>query len=360
MSLDTICHEDEPLQRTESQVVKRIKVDEVAKILEERGEPVQQLRRELSQLSKLPGGTAEAEAPVARCEQTAQQLRQLERMQQGFRDFGEDLMEGMLVLDGLSGLAEEDRAARKETLAGIQGLLDDIDSAKPRVARLRGELAMELDRMRQDSPVVSPEPEATPEPAAPTEQASLLAAGRAQRRLPKARVDWSEVGLPVKFSTAEFGREYVLSATLPGLEAQSIRLVRKRGGTLSVQGLRLPDAMEQKVLEQSLAAHLERLPRKQREQLQQEDVDGLAAQLGRGRFGFLEEEFELPRDVDWQGVECSFEEGVLRVVLPRVAMTARGFGGHDLHGHRRGTRSHRHPGGYAGRMHRAGLPEFMW
>jgi len=378
-SPEQACCEDGPLERTQSQVVKRLKVDEVARALEERGGPVEELRRALSRISTQPAG---AEDQSSRYEQAAEQLQQVDRLQQGFRNFGEDLMEGMLALDGLSGLAEEDRAARKETLRGIQGLLDDIDSAKPRVAQLRRKLAAELDQLKPPAPTAAAqatEPEATPEPAALAEEAlpamaeqsdvdmaepTPLAAERQPPATgPKVMVDWARVRLPVEFSVAERGREYVLSAHLPGLEARSIRLTRGSGGSsLSVQALRLPSPAEQEALECSVAARLERLPRKQRQRLQQEDVDELAARLGRGHFGLLRQEYEVPRDVDWRGVECSYEGDVLRVVLPRVVAPApRGFGGYAVPSHYRGgPRSHRYPGGLPGATHLGGLPGFAW
>lgn len=74
-------------------------------------------------------------------------------------------------------------------------------------------------------------------------------------------------------------------------------------------------------------------------------------ELGQGDFGRFQETFRLPKDVDREGVEASYTDGQLRVVLPRlrqrpevVRSTARGpglgrgaagpwggklFGGHD-------------------------------
>ncbi|CAK0888267.1 unnamed protein product [Prorocentrum cordatum] len=369
--------DDAPLRRTQSQAVKRIKIDEVARTVQERDEPVQELRKALSQLCRRQADAdadADAEDLATRREHAAEQLRQVERLQQGFRNFGEDLMEGMLALDRLSGLAEEDRAVRKQTLRGIQGLLDEVDGAKPRVAQLRKRLAAELERLGPEpSPArAEPEapPEATPEPAAPLEPEDACGpaapapapgpASQQQRRLPRPSVDWSRVRLPAEFSAAERGRAYVLSAQLPGLEADSVRLARRGGGVLCVQGLRLPSPAEQRALERALAAHLQRLPRERRRHLQQEEVDELAAQLGRGRFGLVREQFELPGDVDWEGVECTYEQGVLRVVLPRLAMTARSFGGYGVPGRRRASQPSPCPGRYPGPVCDGGRPQFMW
>jgi len=344
-----------PLQRTQSQVVKRIKVDEVAKSFEERREPVQRLRRVLSQLSA-PSGAAEGEKPAPGYERTAEDLQQVEKLQQGFRDFGEDLMEGMLALDQLSGLADEDRQVRKDTLRGIQSLMDEIDGAKPRVVQLRRRLAAELERLK----LQGEGEESPPEQPARQEAVGDASVPDAQHRVrqsepPRPRVDWSRVRLPVEFSTSERGRAYILSSSIPGLQSDSIRLARKEGGVLSVQGLRLPNLSEQQALDRAIAARLQRLPRAQRQRLRQEDVDELAAQLGQGHFGMFQQIFEVPRDVDWQGVESSYEDGVFRVLLPRAAMTARGIGGHGHPGYQRRVPARGYPG-----MFNGGMSDFMW
>lgn len=95
------------------------------------------------------------------------------------------------------------------------------------------------------------------------------------------RVGRSQVRLPARFSTAELGGGYVLPASLPRLEAQSVRTPQKGGGGLSIQGA---SAAERRgatwrvcrgasaAFEQLLAAHLESLPREQRRRLRQEEV----------------------------------------------------------------------------------------
>mmetsp|Transcript_17348 Transcript_17348/g.54873 ORF Transcript_17348/g.54873 Transcript_17348/m.54873 type:complete len:598 (-) Transcript_17348:124-1917(-) len=337
------------LQRTKSQVIKRIKVDEVAQTLQERRAPVEQLRKVLSQLDAA-APSAEA-GSASNYERTAQELKQVQKLQQTFRDFGEDLMEGMLALDQLSGLAEQDRQVRKDTLQGIQGLLDEIDVAKPRVAKMQKRLAKELEHL-QPAPSAAEEPsaghgltggEAAPEQPlagqAPAGGAGV-AASQEPRRAPataarpqwRPRVDWRRVRLPVKFSSMERSRAYVLSANVPGLDPDSIRLARKEGGVLSMQGLRPPSAAEQRALVQALEDYVRRLPRRQQQQLTQDDVDELAAQLGHGRYGLFVQDLELPRDVDWEAIEPSYEDGVLRVLLPRRTMARQPPGGGWLQG----------------------------
>ncbi|CAJ1413980.1 unnamed protein product, partial [Effrenium voratum] len=50
----------------------------------------------------------------------------------------------MMALDDLSGLSEEDRSTRKAALAGLEGLLQDVDTAKSRLAMLHRQLEGKL------------------------------------------------------------------------------------------------------------------------------------------------------------------------------------------------------------------------
>jgi len=335
----------EMLQRTKSQVVKRIKVDEVAQALEARREPIQQLRRVLSQLDSKGRTTAGGDSTESRFDWKTGELKQVQKLQQSFRNFGEDLMEGILTLDQLSGLAEQDRQVRKETLKGLQGLLDEIDAAKPRVAKMQKKLATELDELKpalqaeqqQQQPGGGADysgmavEEQHQEKQQPRQAHQQHQEQQPQQQVPRSaaaplaapRVDWTRLKLPLQFSSLERPRAYLLSASAAGLDPDSIRLSRRDGGVLRVQGARLPSASEQKALTRLLAEHIERMPWKQRQHLTQEEADEMLLQLGHGRFGLFQQEFELPHDVDWATIEPSYEDGVLRIVLPRHVLTQR-------------------------------------
>jgi hypothetical protein len=120
--------EDKLLERTASQNAKKRRVDAITDIVNERRDPVGRLRITLSELEK---SSSDQEETMLNSAKAADELKQVEKLQQSFRNFGEDLMEGMIALDHLTGLAEQDRHARKATLRNIQDLLDDIDNAKP-------------------------------------------------------------------------------------------------------------------------------------------------------------------------------------------------------------------------------------
>mmetsp|Transcript_16978 Transcript_16978/g.37285 ORF Transcript_16978/g.37285 Transcript_16978/m.37285 type:complete len:648 (+) Transcript_16978:75-2018(+) len=310
--------------RTKSQVIKRLKVEEVNKALEERRMPVKQLSRLLSQLEK-PKGDSRA----------ADELAEVQKLQHSLRNFGEDLMEGMLALDQLSGLADQDRQVRKDTLRGIQELLDEIDAAKPRLAKMQKHLADKVEKVQN---VSSAEPQRERvEKAERVERAEREAPRRSKaRKIDKVQlpqIDWRRVRLPVKFSAVENPRAYLVSASVPGLDRDSVGLRRDDENVLAAFGMRSPTREEQQELWRAVDKHLRSLPAEIRERCTQADLAELIMQLGHGRFGLFREEFEVPRDVDWSGIESSYEDGVLRIVLPRQARAAyrpAHFGGYRM------------------------------
>eukprot|EP00928_Gymnodinium_smaydae_P049225 TRINITY_DN33017_c0_g1_i1.p1 TRINITY_DN33017_c0_g1~~TRINITY_DN33017_c0_g1_i1.p1 ORF type:complete len:603 (-),score=100.87 TRINITY_DN33017_c0_g1_i1:120-1928(-) len=326
---------ERPLKRTKSQCIRRLAVDEVAKSVEERREPVHQLRRLLSQLEK-PKNADDDDNAAHRYEQAVGDLKQIDKLQQSFRNFGEDLMEGMLSLDRLSGLADQDRQARKETLKEIQALLDEVDNAKSRIAKVKKQLSQEVDRQK----AALPEPSPATEPSSPQEQAATpfvppsrqaeraslpvnSAKQERSRELTMPNVEWRQLRLPIKFSSIERPRAYFLSATMPGLDPSSIRISREHDNVLCIQGSRLPTARDQTALNKMLTNSVSQLPAQQRRQLTQEHVQQMMVELGHGRYGTFQEKFELPRDVDVENIDPSYEDGVLRLVLPRRPMSAR-------------------------------------
>merc|ERR1711976_1078843 len=142
---------------------------------------------------------------------------------------------------------------------------------------------------------------------------------------------------------------------MPGLDAESIRLNRHEND-LAIQGVRVPSGAEQQQMNNSLKQHIQRMSSHERARITQEDVDEWMLQLGHDRFGRFLKEYTLPADVDWEGIRPSYEDGVLRIILPRKAMrpmTERrppAFGPYP--GDRRGGHGDRR-GGY-------GYPDLMW
>lgn len=260
-------------------------------------------------------------------------------------------MEGMLALDQISGLHDEDRAARKSTLHEVQELLDKIDVAKPRIAKMQKQLNAELEQLKPASPE-----QTAPEPPAPEPPKPKQASNSPSLSLPK--INWSKVRLNPKFDFQENSRFYVLAANMPGLNTESIKLTRPGGQqTLGIQGVRVPSEVEQQQMNNILVRHLKELSRQERAQCTQEDVEEWMVELGHERFGLFSQEFELPADVDWDSIDPSYEGGVLRIILPRRAtrpMFASDAGAFGYPGYAP------YPAHRRGRGARGLMPDFMW
>jgi hypothetical protein len=96
-----------------------------------------------------------------------------------------------------------------------------------------------------------------------------------------------------------------------------LKLEQMKGNSLLLKGVCVPSAATQKAIDDIIDEQIRSFPRQQSMSMR-EGVDALAARLGKGEFGYFEKVFELPEDVDWQGIQPSYDhDGVLRLVLRR-------------------------------------------
>merc|ERR1719356_1795439 len=117
------------VERTASQTSAQKQIEGVSERIEERKGTVQKLLQSITELS---------------CEGDVQTLQESEKLldidKKQARNLGEDLLEDLLALDGLSGLIPEDRNRRKAAIVGINLLLEDVDASKVRLAALQKQI----------------------------------------------------------------------------------------------------------------------------------------------------------------------------------------------------------------------------
>jgi len=135
------------LERTASQVAQIVQVRSILDRMGQRKGSVEALDRTVSELGQSTEQAVERSA--------ADSLRLVamlvERARKQTREFNEDLVDDMLALDRLSGLASQDRARRKSAIACIDALLERLDAASGRLGRLQKRLLTELEvRARHD------------------------------------------------------------------------------------------------------------------------------------------------------------------------------------------------------------------
>lgn len=374
--------EQPPLKRTKSQLAKQLKVEKVKKHQDELREPILELRRTTSLMASQAQEASEIEKVKA-------ELAAVEQARKRALNFSEDLVEDMVTLDGLAGLTPEDRSTRKATISGIEALLQDVDVAKTRLAAIQRTLeerlksleekqAAELrqaerlqesqakarevakamkkgypgEKIIEEEPVSSPKgPQPTPRTRA---QQGAAAARSALEPPPPGREVWQKVRLPLEFHTAEAADCYILTATVPGLETEDLKLQLSDDNKLTVGGLRLPSKQESMQMRKRIAQQIQLLAQKDPAQfakrlpvIHQVAMDAYV-ELGAGQFGRFSSTFALPDDVDVDRIDASYRDGTLRIVLPKIAPRPAPATFRAPHGRFVGNRAGYPRGGYPG------------
>merc|ERR1711920_284780 len=107
-------------------------------------------------------------------------------------------------------------------------------------------------------------------------------------------------------------------AKLPNLDSRTLRLkTDERSQNLTLSGLCLPSKTQSEQIRSSIAARVRHLPRKLSNKALDSTISDMYAHIGRGHFGRFSETFRMPRDVDPAGIQAFFDDGIVRVVLPR-------------------------------------------
>jgi len=328
------------MERTNSQAAEHIQICSVLERLEGQKVPIHELSRTVSEL----GRGADLAAENSNSANLKDVAARVDQARKKARNFGEDLLEDMLSLDGLSGLVTEDRAKRKAAIAGIEGLLEDVDAAKQRLGGLHKKLQADLDALATDSEdalepdmemqsSVAQHPERVTEigqaaqtPLVP-DPAAQGSPGLSSPELcvpPPSRELWERVKLPVRFQAREMASGYEIRASAPGLHTDDISIdLGEDGSTFTISGIRLPTPQRAEQMHRQLSAcvlqQTRGLPRKTHSiasRLAEFARQGYA-ELSQGGFGRFSETFQIPQDADASGIQASYREGVLRVIIPK-------------------------------------------
>merc|ERR1712151_88234 len=252
-------------------------------------------------------------------------------------------------------------------IAGIDALLEDVDASKALLANLQKQLQNEVEvakkrqreaEVEQAKPHVRGMKETQCSPR--RSKGSSTAAhtlprhhdSEAQQQLPVPDNDmWKNLKRRVDFQMRQEGSSYALLATLPGLKTDDLQIEMNDGqSALTIKGLCLPTTRQTEQMQRELLIELQRLARRSPQRFRQlsTKLDEIAVEayteFGQGRFGIFSETFRLPSDVDAQRIRASFEDGVLRITLPRRDLhKARAMTARLPFGHQRGAGLWGHP-----------------
>jgi len=363
------------IERTASQQVARGEIQGVLERLEQRKISVQELLQSVATLNR--DGHVEA---LLDAEQHMIALKKQAR------NLGEDLLEDVLVLDKFSGLNTEDRSNRKIAIAGIEALLENVDISKARLGSLSKEIeaALEVARKEQDQDIETqqsaalhhvenaqtlkhgqrskagpPSATASPQPRM-ANSSEFMTSPKAPTTSPRSPMSlvppdnafWERLTLPVDFHSRQERGSYAILAAVPNLKTEKFKMdVSDDQRSLTITGLCVPTGRSAEQMRGQVAQHLQRLARTSPKQLQQlsSDLDTVVAhayaELGECRYGRFSQVVDLAANVDAQRIKACFEDGVLRITLPRnirhethPMMTAR-----HRYGHSRSTGLFGHP-----------------
>eukprot|EP00933_Yihiella_yeosuensis_P066948 TRINITY_DN7149_c2_g1_i1.p1 TRINITY_DN7149_c2_g1~~TRINITY_DN7149_c2_g1_i1.p1 ORF type:complete len:651 (+),score=166.41 TRINITY_DN7149_c2_g1_i1:110-2062(+) len=314
-----------PLKRTKSQIATTLKVQKVKQHHDQLCTEVHDLCRTTSVLA--------SQEPAEEIESLKADLAAVEQARKRSTNFGEDLLEDMLFLDNLSGLTPEDRTTRKATIGSIEALLQDVDTAKARLANLHRSLEAKLKKLESEKA-----PEAAAEVTEEEAEAGANAKSAAEERAkqgrdaaktalqpsPPGKEIWRQVRLPLKFHTREESGQYIVSATIPGLDQDDLKIeLGDAASTLLVEGLRVPSEREATAMRKRISKKIKQLAQTSPEQFARvvESLPQVASdayvELGQGEFGRFAETFRIPDSVDVDRINASYRDGVLRVALPK-------------------------------------------
>merc|ERR1712050_535207 len=113
-------------------------------------------------------------------------------------------------------------------------------------------------------------------------------------------------------------------ATVPGLDVSELKVeLSDDQSILTVRGLRLSSAEEAGQMQNKVSARIRHLGQQSPGQFVaiQSNLGEVAknayVELGQDSYGRFAESFRVPVDADVQGIDASYQNGVLRVTLPR-------------------------------------------
>nr|WHU05695.1 small heat shock protein sHsp21.2 [Dinophyceae sp.] len=128
---------------------------------------------------------------------------------------------------------------------------------------------------------------------------------------PPRREVWQQLSFTLRFRSKEEAACYTIVASVPGLDVKDVKLqLSNDRRMLSVQGLRVPSAEEAAEMQEKIST---------RTRATSEEAMQLYLKLGQGRYGRFSETFRIPSNVRVDRIDASYANGVLRIVLPKMA-----------------------------------------
>lgn len=256
-------------------------------------------------------------------------VKKVDKLQKKCREYSEYLMRDLLTLDGIAG-TEAIRPIRKARVGEIQQLMDRMDEISHHLTRIYTDLEKDAKAEQERLEAEAAKKRAEEEAKKKAEQERLEAEAAKKREEKEARIkqvveeaaqiEWDQLRLEPKFHAQEASGSYVISASIPGMSTKDIGLrMTDDGNVLEISGLRKPT--EEEIVK--VVNLLESNPKVAARYAEMDRKEAMKA-LGRGRFGKFVKKFEIPDDAIVDRMSASYDNGILKVVIPRMIRN-RGF-----------------------------------
>jgi len=106
-----------------------------------------------------------------------------------------------------------------------------------------------------------------------------------------------------QFTVDRNSHGYTIQGYIPGLKKEDLDVVLQQNN-LTILGVRLPSPNDMEIMKAKLA------------NVPNDELDNFMLRIGAGRFGRFSETYKLPKNVDTEKIQATYQGGVLRVTIP--------------------------------------------
>jgi len=273
-------------------VARQLEVERVSQRVEGRRSLVEQLQQSVVQLDEVYSVADDI------C-QSRELIGSLEERRKSARNYSEDLLEDMLALDKLSGLASSDRSLRKVTIAKIEAMLDVLDEVKTKISSLHKQAEKHVAEKIEEHEATAYKSEVKrfeqPQSAATSQPGMGTSSDRFRKQVP----------LRLEFQVHEEVDRYVVVAPVKNLNMDDLQLKLARDArTLLIKGSCPPvrPCARQPMCTSPHACDDER------------DLAGCS----NAEVGAFSERLQIPDDVETRGIKATYQGDLFRILLPKL------------------------------------------
>eukprot|EP01006_Ploeotia_vitrea_P053402 TRINITY_DN67784_c3_g16_i1.p1 TRINITY_DN67784_c3_g16~~TRINITY_DN67784_c3_g16_i1.p1 ORF type:complete len:697 (-),score=82.20 TRINITY_DN67784_c3_g16_i1:187-2277(-) len=245
----------------------------------------------------------------------------IEKLQERALATSHYLMKDILALDQITCHNMAERKKRKEQVVAIQDILDTVDELSnklrdfAKVVKERKQVEEEERKKQEEA-----ERQALEAKRAPAKEKILNLFSPKPLTLPADK--WKEMVLEPKFEVDEQPTLYAVQCYLPDIRKQDVSIDLNQDYTqLIINGFKIPHATSDlRKYADDLIARIDRGEVSPESVINTPD-EQLLLSTGAGVYGSFTQAYSLPQDVLVDKIHANYQNGVLKVIIPRPAQT---------------------------------------